>query len=343
MTIKKRLFGHTKDGVQVDGYTMVDGGMSVEVITYGAAISSLVVPTAGGVRDVALGFDDVPAYERHASYLGAIIGRVANRIGGAQFSLGGRIYELDKNTGSNCLHGGYQGFDRQVWSAKAENDALVLSLHESDMKCGFPGSLDVDVRYCLKDGALSIGYVAVCDADTPINLTNHCYFNLGGHDHGSIENHNIRIYADSITPIDESLIPTGEVLDVAGTPLDLREPTRVGRGLDSSHPQIVLGGGYDHNYVLSREVCRELSPAAVLEYDGLRMTCMTTKPGIQFYSGNFLSGDTGKEGAIYAKRSGLCLETQYWPDSLNKPEFPDSTLRKGATYTHETVYKFLQM
>ena len=340
MTIEKRYFGETKDGEKVDCYTLADGDMSVEILTLGGIIRSISLPTAQGVRDVALGFDDVAGYEAQTGFIGALIGRVGNRIGKAVFKLGGKEYKLDKNDGDNNLHGGANGYDKLVWGAETETDALLLTLKSPDMDGGFPGNLSIEVRYALKDRALSIEYKAECDADTPVNLTNHCYFNLGGHSSGGIENHKLQIFSDSITPIDDTLIPTGELLDVAGTPFDLREPKAIGEGLSSDCPQMVLGGGYDHNFVLARELKRPLSPAAVLECDGVKMTCLTTKPGIQFYSGNFLSGENGKQNSIYAKRSGLCLETQFWPDSVNKPEFTDCILKKGEIYHHKTVYKF---
>jgi aldose 1-epimerase len=340
MTIEKRPFGQTKDGAKVDCYTLKDGGCSMEVLTYGGAIRSLVIPVAGGSRDITHGFDDVAGYEAHACYFGAIIGRVSNRIGGARFSQGGKEYSLDKNDGPNCLHGGYKGFDKKVWAAREEPGALALSLGEADAERGFPGNLDVEVRYSLIGGALSIEYIAKSDADTPVNLTNHAYFNLGGHDSGGIENHRIQIISDCITPIDETLIPTGELMDVIGTQFDLREPALIGPGLESTCLQIALAGGYDHNFVLSREPHRDLALAVVLEYGGLKMSCLTTKPGVQFYSGNFLSGEVGKGGAVYQKRSGICLEAQYWPDSVNKPGFPAPILRKGDTYRHKTVYEF---
>ena len=340
MTIEKRYFGDTKNGEKVDCYTLTDSDASVEILTLGGIVRSLVIPTSEGLRDVAQGFDDVAGYEEQKGFIGALIGRVANRIGNAVFSLGGNEYKLDKNDGENSLHGGFNGYDKQIWEANAKSDGLWLTLQSPDMDGGFPGNLSVKVRYALEDYSLTIEYYAECDADTPINLTNHCYFNLGGHDSGGIENHKIQIFSDSITPIDDTLIPTGEKLDVTGTPFDLRTPKIIGEGLSSNHPQITFGGGYDHNFVLASEPCREMSPAAVLEYGGVKMTCLTTKPGIQFYSGNFLLAENGKQGAVYPKRSGLCLETQFWPDSVNKPEFPNSLLQKGEIYHHITVYKF---
>ena len=340
MTIEKRLFGRTSDGKNVDCYTLEDAGYSMEVLTYGGAIRSLVVPIHGGVRDVALGFDDVAAYEAHTCFFGAIIGRVANRIGGASFSLNGKEYIIEKNDGPNSLHGGYRGFDKQVWQARIDADALVLTYTEKGKEHGYPGELSAEVRYSLQNGIVLIDYKATCDEDTPINLTNHNYFNLGGHNSGGIEGHKLQIIADFITPIDDTLIPTGELMDVKGTPLDFTKPRTIGDDIDSSNEQIKLGGGYDHNFVLSKETVRNLSLAAELEFDGLKMQCLTTLPGVQFYSGNFLTDMDGKAGAKYKKRSGLCLETQSWPDAVNKPEFPSCILKKGEEYRHTTQYGF---
>ena len=340
MTIEKNLFGYTKDNKQVDAYTLIDDGMEVEIITFGAALRNIIIPTSCGPRDINFGFDEVSDYETKTGYLGAIIGRYANRIGKSEFTLDGKKYQMDDNDGENSLHGGYNAFDQKVWDATVKPDGLYLSLHSPDMENGYPGNLDVEVKYSLKNRELTIEYTAKSDANTPLNLTNHTYFNLSGHNAGSIENHKIQIFADYITQMDETLIPTGHKMDVTDTPFDFREPKLIGPGFESTHRQIILGDGYDHNFVLSDLPYRDLTPAAVLECDGIKMTCLTTMPGIQFYSGNFLIGETGKEDAKYEKRTGLCLETQYWPDSVNKPEFPDSILKKGETYHHITVYRF---
>ena len=340
MTIEKRPFGKTAGGESVDCFSLSDGIITVEILTYGGVIRSIVVPVADSCRDIALGFDDVAGYESQNAYIGALIGRVGNRIGNARFSLNGKEYALDANDGHNSLHGGFQGFDKKIWAASEESEALVLSIHSFDGECGFPGNLSVKVRYSVVNAALSISYLAKCDMDTPISLTNHCYFNLSGHNSGSVENHMIRVVADSITKVDESLIPTGEVTDISNTPFDLRELTTIKHGLSSNHPQILFGNGFDHNYVLSRSPEMELSTAAILQCDDLRMICCTTQPGIQFYSGNHLSCSNGKENAAYGKHAGLCLETQGWPDAVNHVGFPDSVLRKGESYSHLTTYSF---
>jgi len=341
MTIAKRSFGQTKDGIPVDLYTLKDSGVSVEVITYGASIRSIIVSAGKSSRDVALGFDDIAGYEANKGYHGAVIGRIANRVANAQYELNGKIYNLEKNDGPNCLHGGFVGLDKQVWTAKQEPGALLLTLLDKEgTAAGFPGDLEIVVKYTLADGALGIEYTATGTEDTVINLTNHCYFNLCGHGSGCIEDHKLQIFSHKITAIDETLIPTGELMDVTDTVFDLRELTPVAPGLVSTCRQMTLGGGYDHNWVLSTEPRRPLAIAAVMECSELSMTCYTTKPGIQFYSGNMMQGETGKEGAIYSKRTGLCLETQYWPNSVNMQDFPAPVLRKGEVYNHKTVYKF---
>jgi aldose 1-epimerase len=344
MTIEKKPFGQTKDGKSVEQYTLSDKGIAVEIITLGAIIRSIQVPVGGTVRDVALGFDTVEGYEANKGYHGAVIGRISNRVADAEYTLNGKPYKLDANDGKNSLHGGFIGFDKQVWTAKEEPDALVLTLIDKEgTAAGYPGDLEVTVKYTLSDGELGIEYSAKCSECTPINLTNHCYFNLAGHGAGDISNHKIQIFANEITPIDETLIPTGKLMDVEGTVFDLREPTLVAPGLESDNEQIKLGGGYDHNWVLSNEPHRELSPAAVAQCNNLSMTCATTKPGIQFYSGNMMQGESGKENSIYSKRTGFCLETQYFPNSVNTLEFSAPILKKGETYNHKTTYLFREI
>ncbi|MCL2821428.1 MAG: galactose mutarotase [Oscillospiraceae bacterium] len=344
MTINKSPFGQTKDGKNVDLYTLTDGDYSVEIITYGAAIRSINVPVGGVVRDVALGFDNIAGYEANKSYQGAVIGRIGNRVANSRYEMNGKTYNLDVNDGPNSLHGGFIGFDKQVWSAEETPDALVLKLTDKEgTAAGYPGNMEAETKYSLDKGELSIEYTATCSEDTPVNLTNHCYFNLAGHASGGIEKHKMQIFSHKITAIDDTLIPTGELKDVSGTPFDLRELVEIGPGLEKSCPQMEFGGGYDHNWVLSNEPHREPAIAAVLECNGLSMSCHTTKPGIQFYSGNMLTGEIGKNGAVYGKRTGLCLETQYWPNSVNTESFPAPLLRKGETYNHKTIYKFKEV
>ena len=340
MTIDKRFFGKTVNNEDVYAYTLNDNGLIVEILTFGGTIRNIIVPTDDGPRDINLGFDSVSDYETKIGYIGALIGRYSNRIGNAEFTLNGTKYHLDKNNDKSCLHGGFNAFDKKVWDATINSDGITLKLNSPDMENGFPGNLDVEVTYTLKNRELTIDYKAVCDADTVLNLTNHAYFNLSGHASGGVEKHKMQIFADKVTEMSETYITTGKLLDVTGTPFDLRELTVIGPGLESDHPQIIVGGGYDHNFVLSDLPYHDLASAAILECDGIRVTCLTTMPGVQFYSGNMLVGETGKDNAVYSRRAGLCLETQFWPDSVNKPDFPCSTLKKGETYHHTTVYRF---
>jgi len=341
MTIEKHPFGQTKTGKPVDLFILKDGGFAVEIITYGAAIKSIHIPIDGGTRDVALGFDDIAGYEANKAAHGATVGRYANRIRNACYEMNGETYHLDKNAGPHCIHGGFNGFSKLVWTAEEQNDALVLRLLDKENAAtGFPGDLDVTVRYTLYNGELGMEYIAKTNKETPINMTNHTYFNLAGHDSGGIENHKIQIFSDRVTIYDDELIATGELADITGTSLDFRELTCIGPGFESDYPLIVLGGGYDHNWALTDEPYHALAPGAVLECAGIRMTCLTTKPGMQFYSGNMMQPETGKNGAKYSKRKGLCLETQYWPNSVNIPHFPAPLLKPGEVYNHTTVYKF---
>ena len=329
MTIENRPFGHTTLGEAVDCYTLINGGMTAEILTYGGILRSLVVPAEDGPRDVVLGFDDIEGYLSQNCFIGAIIGRVANRIGGARFTLGDKTYTLAENDGRNCLHSGLRGFDKRCWDATVQGGVLALSLVSPDGEEGFPGTLNAEVRYSLGDNSLTIEYMAVCDADTPVSLTNHSYFNLNGHNGGLINDHCIRIFSETITETDEEMIPTGNIKSVDGTPFNLRRP-------------VVIGSfGYDNNFILSERPKSALRRAAVLTSGGLRMTCLSTQPGLQFYSGNsLLSGASGKGGVVYGRRTGLCLETQGWPDAVNQDSFPSCILRKGETYRHKTVYRF---
>jgi len=328
MSIEKRSFGTTRDGQAVDCYTLSDGGIEAEIITYGGTIRALTVPVPGGARDVSLGFDDIGGYEAQTVYFGMLVGRVAGRISDSAFTLGGTRYQLSVNNGPNCLHGGFKGFSKRVWAAEVSGDTLWLSLYSPDGEEGFPGNLSAWVGYTVKDGALTIEYRAESDADTPLSLTNHAYFNLNGHGVGGIGGHSLQIYADTITESDDALINTGEILDVSGTPYDLREGKVIG------------DFEYDINFILGREVTKELRPAAVLRSEGLEMECLTTETGIQLYTGNTMSGDIGKGGAVYSYCTGLCLETQAWPNAINRPNFPSCVLRKGEVYQSKTVYRF---
>jgi aldose 1-epimerase len=348
----KTSFGKTADGKPVVLYLLKNkNGVEVAITTYGGAVVSLKVPDRNGkLGDVVLGYDSLEGYENDKAYLGAIVGRYANRIAHAQFTLDGKAYTLAKNNGENSLHGGIKGFNKKVWTANeipAKNgQALELTYLSKDGEEGFPGNLHVRVVYTLADSnELKIEYTATTDKKTVVNLTNHSYFNLLGVGLGSgdILGHVLMIEADKFTPVDSSLIPTGELRDVAGTPFDFRKPTAIGARIDSDDEQIKLGGGYDHNFVLRRKAGDPISLAArvVEPASGRILEVWTTEPGVQFYTGNFLDGSAhGKGGVAYAKRSAFCLETQHFPDSPNQPKFPSVVLSPGEHYHTTTIYKF---
>lgn len=290
----------------MDCFTLTnEHGCSAEVLTYGGILRALTVPVGGEMRDVVLGFDTLADYENQDKYIGALVGRVANRIGGAHFALGGRDYPLAANSGSNCLHGGICGFHTKIWQAcQEENGGLRLTYCSPDGEEGFPGNLRVEVTYALTSGnALAISYQAETDAPTPVNLTNHSYFNLNGG--GTIEGHTVQILADFITENDETSVPTGALLSVEGTPFDLRTPKCLGVGLASRHPQMVLGAGYDHNFVLGKNRYNPPRVVATVKAGGLRMECTTTQPGLQLYTANFLAGEREKRPKLSLPQRGV--------------------------------------
>lgn len=347
MSITKRSFGKTTDGIEVYIYTLSNSkGTKVEITNLGGTITSLEVPDRKGkFHDVVLGYDKPENYAKGTSYFGAIIGRHANRIGNACFELNGVEYKLAKNDGENHLHGGIKGFDKAVWSVseKEKQNSLILTYFSKDNEEGYPGNLIVKVTYTLtEDDAISIEYFAISDKDTVVNLTNHSYFNLSGHSSENILKHKVMINADKFTVNDNHSIPTGEIKDVNNTPMDFRKPTEVGENIDSQYEQIVFGGGYDHNWVLNVSG-RDLEKAAEVYDDnsGRVMEVFTTMPGVQFYTGNFIDSSVpGKGGVTYGKRNGLCLETQYFPNALNRNNFPSPILKAGEEYRHTTIYKF---
>lgn len=349
---KKSFWGKTPGGQEVDLYTLTNkNGVEVDITTYGGAVVSLKVPDSRGrLEDVVLGYDSLDGYVNDKSYFGAIIGRYANRIGHAQFSLDGKTYTLAKNNGENCLHGGIKGFNKAVWTAREmpakDGQALELTYLSKDGEEDFPGNLHVRVVYTLTDSnELKIEYSATTDKKTVVNLTSHSYFNLlgVGPGMGDILGHVLMIEADKFTPVDSGLIPTGELRDVVGTPFDFRKLTAIGARIDAEDEQIKLGGGYDHNFVLRRKMGDPISLAAhvVEPKTGRVLEVWTTEPGMQFYTGNFLDGSVrGKGGVAYAKRSAFCLETQHFPDSPNHPKFPSTVLKPGERYHTTTIYKF---
>ncbi len=348
--VTRSTFGKTPDGATVDLFTLTNShGAEIRVITYGGIIVSIRVPDKNGrMDDVVLGFDDFAGYLSGKSpYFGAIVGRYANRIGGGQFSLDGKIYQLAKNNGQNHLHGGLKGFDKVVWSAAdinlADSRGVAFSYMSPDGDEGYPGNLRMRVTYTLTDSdELRIDYHATSDKATPINLTNHSYFNLRGAGTGDILGHQLMIDADRYTPIDTGLIPTGSIAPVEGTPLDFRTLTPIGQRIDAGDEQIRNGKGYDHNFVLNRKGTGLVQFARVVEPEtGRTLEVSTTEPGVQFYSGNFLDGTiTGKMGRVYGRRGGFSLETQHFPDSPNKPQFPSTILNPGSEYRSQTVFRF---
>lgn len=350
-SIERDAFGTMPDGTVIDVYMLTNRlGMEVRVLTYGGILQSIRVPDRRGVlENVALGFDNLDDYvERNDPYFGTITGRYANRIAEGRFTLDGVEYQLAVNNPPNHLHGGEVGFDKQVWEVTdtfADRDGAGLTLRyvSPDGDEGYPGELTTDVTYTLTNkNEIVMRYVATTDAATVVNLTNHAYFNLAGEGSGSIEGHLLQLNASHYTPVDDTLIPTGESAAVAGTPFDFRQPTEIGARLRDSHEQLLFGLGYDHNFVLDRsgdglEVAARLSDPA----SGRTLTVRTTEPGIQFYSGNFLDGTlVGTGGRTYRQSDGLALETQHFPDSPNKPEFPSTVLRPGEVYDTTTIYQF---
>jgi aldose 1-epimerase len=336
-------FGKTHEGAAVEVYTLKNRhGIEAHIITYGGRLQSLKTPDSrGNLGDIVLGFDSIDGYlDNPGPFFGALIGRYANRIGGAKFSLDGVEYKLDKNDGANTLHGGAHGFDKAIWKARTIDDGIELTYISKDGEQGFPGNLTARVTYTLDPtNTLTIHYEASADKPTVVNLTNHAYFNLKGE--GTILGHRLTLNADRFTPVDAGLIPTGELRDVAGTPFDFRKPEAIGTRITVNNEQLNLGKGYDHNWVLNgsgtKFAARVEEPIThrVLEVS-------TTEPGIQFYSGNFLDGTAkGKGGKMYAHRSGFCLETQHFPDSPNQPKFPSVVLKPGGKFESTTSFRFL--
>lgn len=338
--MKQHPFGTTKDGIAVTAYCLENAnGAKATILDYGATLQSLVVPgTGGSFVDVVLGYDTLAEYEENDAFLGASVGRFANRIGGAAFALNGSEYTLAKNDGENHLHGGIKGFDKQVWNATLEQNRLVLRRTSPHMEEGFPGNLQVSIAYTLTDdNALHIAYGADTDADTILNLTNHSYFNLNGG--GTALNHTLQLFADEFTQNNSACLPTGKYLSVADTPFDFRVAKPLGRDILAENEQLACGKGYDHNFVLTGKGVR---PIALLVGDqsGIRMTCLTCQPGVQLYSANFLTPRKGKNGSTMGYRDGVCLETQGFPNAPNIAHFPSCVLAKGQHFESETVYKF---
>jgi len=349
-TIKKESFGKTTGGEQIDLYTLSNKkGMEVAITNFGATVVTLKVPDrAGKATDIVLGYDTLDGYEKGTSYFGATVGRYGNRIAGGKFSIDGKTYTLPKNNGENTLHGGIVGFNKKVWKAREiaakGGESLEMTYLSADGEEGFPGNLSAKVVFTLPAdrNELKIDYTATTDKDTVLNLTNHSYFNLAGEGNGDILDHVMTLHAKQFTPVDKGLIPTGELKNVAGTPMDFNNATAIGKRINESDEQLVFGKGYDHNWVLTWAGGSELSIAAEA-YDpksGRRVEVLTTEPGVQFYSGNFLDGAKGKGNKPYPQRAAFCLETQHFPDSPNHPNFPSTQLKPNAVFHSETVFRF---
>jgi aldose 1-epimerase len=349
--IRRESFGVTPDGTPVDRYTLTSAsGVMITVLSYGGVIQSIFAPDRRGMlADVALGYDTLDEYLVDHSHFGSIVGRYANRIRGGRFVLDGREYVLAKNAGDNHLHGGVRGFDRSVWSVepmeKGRSVGLVLTHLSGDGDEGYPGAVRVRVTYLLTPaGELVVDYLATTDTATPVNLTQHSYFNLAGTGTGDILGHLLELAASRFTPVDATIIPTGELRPVAGTPFDFSTPESIGARIGAPDQQLKIAGGYDHNFVIDRSSGDGVVLAARLTdpLSGRGVDVHTTEPGVQVYSGNFLDGSAnGKGGIPHRYRSGLALETQHFPDSPNQPQFPSTILRPGEEFRSRTVYHFV--
>ena len=345
--VQQKPFG-TRDGRPVNLYTLTNShGVEVHAMNYGGIILSIRVPDRKGqMADVVLGHETMEGYIPNPPYFGAIVGRYANRIANGEFTLDGKTYHLPKNDGPNTLHGGMtRTFDKVVWDAEPlkGKTGVAFSYLSKDGEEGFPGNLKVKVTYTLTDAnELILDYEATTDKATPINVSQHSYFNLKGEGNGDILDHEIMLNADKFTPVDKNLIPTGELRPVKGTPFDFTTATKIGSRIDDSYEQLQLGHGYDHNFVINRKGSGlELAARVYEPTTGRVLEVSTTQPGVQFYTGNFLDGTiTGKEGHVYKRRFGFCLETQHFPDSPNHPDFPNTILKPGEKFHQTTVFKF---
>ncbi|MCX7886989.1 MAG: galactose mutarotase [Verrucomicrobiae bacterium] len=350
MNITQQPFGTTKDGRPVFLYTLRNtNGLTARITNYGGIVVSLLAPDRNGqFADVVLGYDHLGGYLENSPYFGCIVGRYANRIAKGKFTLDGKEYTLATNDGQNALHGGLVGFDKVLWKARPfespNGPSLELTYHSKDGEEGYPGNLHVKAIYTLTtDNGLRLDITATTDKPTIVNLTQHSYFNLAGQGNGDILAHEVVINADAFTPVDETLIPTGEIRPVKGTPFDFTRPHTIGERINLPDQQLKFGRGYDHNWVLNKTSDKQLSLAATVwePKSGRLLEVWTTEPGLQFYTGNFLDGSiTGKNGKVYHHRYGFCMEPQRFPDSPNKPLFPSAVLRPGDTYSHTIIYRF---
>lgn len=341
-TVARTSWGATADGTPVELYTLQNKDLTITLTTYGARLVSVEAPDRKGKKaQVVLGYKDLATYEADPStYLGAIVGRFGNRIAKGRFSVNGQSYQAPQNNGENSLHGGDQGFDRKVWMGKELPGGVEFTLVSPDGDMGYPGTLTAIVRYTLAGSSLEIEYSATTDKTTIVNLTNHAYFNLAGESSGTVLEHQVKLHADRYTPIDAGLIPTGELAPVEGTPLDFRTSKKIGERIGEDFEQLKLANGYDHNFVLLGQGLR-VAAEVVEPASGRTLTVKTTEPGVQFYSGNFITGlFEGLGGVKHKKHYGFCLETQHYPDSPNHPSFPSVLLQPGEKLSSKTIFTF---
>lgn len=343
--MEQRTFGITKKGEQASLYALKNSNhVTMKVTDYGAALVSLLVPSKDGqMKDVVLGYDDVTGYEEHTCYFGATIGRNGNRIRDGRFTIDGKEYKIDENENHNNLHSGKNGFNSVIWEVREHTDNSITFYHYStEEEQKFPGNMQITVTYTLtEDNTLHIVYNGKADADTIMNCTNHSYFNLNGHESGSIEGQLLQILADAYTPVtDSASIPTGEIAPVEETPMDFRTEKTIGQDINADFEQLHFTGGYDHNYVLGRPGEKKVMANAYCKESGIAMEAATDCCGVQFYAGNFIGEQTGKDEAAYHDRSGFCLESQFYPNAVNEPGFPTPVVKAGETYHTETTYRF---
>ncbi|WP_026493086.1 aldose epimerase family protein [Butyrivibrio sp. XPD2002] len=346
MSVKREFLGETKDGAPIYGYHMTnDQGMEVCLMNYGAAIRNIFVKDKNGEkRDVVLGFESPENYFDNPCFIGVVVGPVANRIGGAAYSIDGKDFKMAVNDGPNNLHSDFDnGFHKRVWEAAETDNSVTFTLKSEDGDLGFSGNREFSVTYTLtEDNSLMLHYHATSDAKTLINITNHCYFNLRGHDAGTITDHVAQFNSSKTTVVGKGLIPNGEIADVEGTPFDFRKEKVIGLEIDADDEQLRLGGGYDHNFIIDNaDGTRRTFATVTCPESGITMQCSTTLPAFQFYAGNCLDADGGKDGAVYKNREGFCLETQIYPDAIHHSNFPDAVFGPEREYDSMTVYRFL--
>lgn len=343
MSTTKRIFGTNKEGILVHEFKIENElGEYITVLDYGCTVTSInILDKDKKLIDVCLGYNTIEEYEENISYLGAIVGRHANRIKEGKFKLNGIEYEVAVNNGPNHLHGGIKGFDKYVWDYIMGENSITFSRVSKHLEEGYPGNLTVEVKYEFNNNReLKISYYATPDSETIVNLTNHCYFNLNGEDKGNILGHTLKLNSSQFTENDENCLPTGKILDVQGSAFDFREEKTIGKYINNDDIQLRNGLGYDHNFIL--DSTDNIKHVGMLKGDesGIKMNIYTTCPGVQFYSGNVLNGEKGKSGTMYNKRDGLCLETQYFPNSVDCTNFPSVKLRKGEYFKEKTIYRF---